>query len=299
MEVLYSIPKDDKGQELLERGTPLFPCSAYDRDIRQYIAGEIPPHWHHEMELFLLIEGTAHISFADSAFDLKPGDGFFANSDILHGVSNPNGSVCHYHSMVFDPTILSGPSGSAYEILYLRPFMEQGIPYWIFRPDDCRDGEKLSALFTSAFQSCLTADTGYEFFIRSSLSQIFLILWACQENKRIRNTSQQEMRMKQMLSWLDEHYMEAVSVSRLAKVADVCVRECQRSFSNILHMSPIQYLNRRRITAAAEYLVSTDMSVSEIGLCCGFDSPGYFAKQFKIITGMTPRLYRQRNTAKK
>ena len=66
MEVLYSVTKDKKGKETLTHGTSLFPCGAYNRDIRQYITGEIPPHWHHDMEIFLLTEGSARISFADS-----------------------------------------------------------------------------------------------------------------------------------------------------------------------------------------------------------------------------------------
>ena len=100
--------------------------------------------------------------------------------------------------------------------------------------------------------------------------------------------------MKQMLCWLDEHYTEMITTAQLAEAAGICIRECQRSFANILHMSPTQYLNRRRITAAAELLLSTDLPVSEIGLCCGFDNPSYFAKQFKRITGMTPKTYRKK-----
>lgn len=100
--------------------------------------------------------------------------------------------------------------------------------------------------------------------------------------------------MKQMLSWLDKHYMEEITTAQLADAAGICVRECQRSFSNILHTTPIRYLNRRRITIAAEFLISTDLPVSEIALCCGFDNPSYFAKQFKAITGMTPKDYRKK-----
>lgn len=292
MEAVYSVPKDTKGKEILKRGTVLFPCCVYDRDVRQYVTGDIPPHWHPEMEIFLLVEGKARISFADGEFDLEPGEGFFANSGVLHGVSASDREACRYHSMVFDAAVLSGVSGSAYEILYLRPFMEQGVPYRIFRSDDCRQGERISELFSEAFAACKEEADGYEFLVRNFLSQIFLILKGYSGKERNRKSSQQELRMKQMLSWLDEHYMEMITVARLADVAGICVRECQRSFVNILHMSPMQYLNRRRITAAAEFLISTDMPVSEIGLCCGFDNPSYFAKQFRKITGMTPKAYR-------
>lgn len=292
MDVIYSVPKDNKGRETLKHGTALFPCSVFDRDVRQYVTGEIPPHWHPEMEIFLLTEGTAHVSFADGEFDLKPGEGFFANSGVLHGISDPGRDVCHYHSMVFDVSILSGVPGSAYEILYLRPFMEQGAPYRIFRPDDRQQGEMIAELFSNAFAACEEEADGYEFWVRSLLSQIFLILKRYSGDVRNRKSSLQELRMKQMISWLDEHYMEMITVGQLADAAGICVRECQRSFAGILHTSPMQYLNRRRITAAAELLISTELSVSEVGFRCGFDNPGYFAKQFRRMTGMTPKKYR-------
>lgn len=235
------------------------------------------------------------VYFVLGEFDLLPGEGFFANSEVLHGVSCPSGNVCHYHSMVFHPEILSGSSGSAYDILYLRPFMEQGSPIRIFRPQGHRKGQVIASLFASAFQSCSQAENGYEFVVRNLLSEIFLILREFSERESARKSNPQELRIKQMLSWLDEHYMENITISQLAGAVGICVRECQRTFANVLHTTPIQYLNRRRITIAAEFLVSTDMPISKIGLCCGFDNPSYFAKQFKKITGMTPKVYRQKN----
>lgn len=295
MEAIYSVPQTKNRQEILERGTPLFPCSIYDRDVRQYITGEIPPHWHHEMELFFLIEGHAHITLADAGFDLEPGEGCFVNSNTLHGVFCPFDNICHYHSIVFDPCILSGFPGSAYDLLYIRPFIEQGSPVCIFRPNDHLHGSEISEFFQTAFAACESEAHGYEFEVHYALSHILLLLKEQSQKTTIRQSRTQELRMKQMLSWLDEHYMEQVTVSQLADAVGICVRECQKTFSNTLHTTPMKYLNRRRIAVAAEFLVSNDMPVSEIGVCCGFDSPSYFTKQFKALTGITPKEYRREN----
>ncbi len=292
-EPVYSIPKTQTGQEILERGTPLFPCAVYDRDIRHYIGGEIPPHWHHEMEIFLLQEGSAHISLADSGFDLRAGEGYFVNSDVLHGVSSPPGQPCRYRSIVFDPCILSGVPGSAFDILYLKPFAEQGGRAFSFRKNDGDAGDEIARLFRAAFQNCETEKSGYEFLVRDALSRIFLLLRDLSPLAKARPQNGREIRLKRMLAWLDEHYMEPVTVSQLAECSGICVRECQRIFSSLLHTTPVQYLNRRRVAVAAEFLVSTDMPVIEVGLCCGFQNPGYFAKQFKRLTGMTPGEYRK------
>lgn len=294
MEPLYTIPVNENQKELLKRGTPLFPCSVYDIDLRQYIGSKIPPHWHPEMEIFLLTEGTAHVSLANREFNLLPGEGYFVNSNVLHSVSCPAGSICHFHSAVFDPAVISGASGSAYDLLYVRPFAEHGCPSLVLSADvsDCVPG--IIRLFETAFQACRDEKDAYEFTVRDCLSRIFLLLRRHGGSAPARHDSQQELRLKQMLSWLNDHYMEPVTLSQLADCAGICIRECQRSFSNILHTTPVQYLNHRRISAAAKLLVSSGISISEAGLRCGFDNPSYFAKQFKKITGMTPGAYRRK-----
>ena len=297
MKPLYTIPKNKNKQELSVHGTPLFPCSIYNRDVRQYITGEIPPHWHREMEIFLLMEGYAHISLAESEFDLQPGEMLFVNSGILHGVFNPSGRCCRYHSIVFDPSVISGVPGSAYDVLYIQPLIEQGGPAWTSHSKDEATAEIAIQLFKTAFDACDSKAEGYEFIVRDALSRIILALKKQLHECASHKNRVQEARMKQMLSWIDEHYTETITVSQLASANGICVRECQRSFSRTLHLTPVEYLTRRRIAAAAELLLSTDLPIGEAGLRCGFDNPSYFAKQFKSIIGMPPRAYRQKYTA--
>lgn len=70
MKEAYYVRRDKDRREISERGTPLFSCDIYDRELGQYISGEVPPHWHHAMEIFLLKEGSAHLTFADYGTDL-------------------------------------------------------------------------------------------------------------------------------------------------------------------------------------------------------------------------------------
>lgn len=291
-DILYSVPRGQDGREMLARGTPLFPCAAYQRDIRQYIAGEIPPHWHRELEIFVLDAGSAHVTLSDRAFDLRSGEGYFVNANVLHSVSCRSPAGCRYRSMVFDSSILSGAPGSAFDTLYIRPFTEGGAPACVLR-EDAAYARAVLEHFSLAFQACQHPADGYEFSVRSALSQIFLLLRENLQETGRRIPTQQDMRMKQMLSWLDEHYSEPVTVSQLAAATGVCVRECQKIFSSLLHLSPMQYLLRRRIAAAAELLEWSDLTVCEAGMRCGFENPSYFSKQFKAVTGVSPKEYRR------
>lgn len=51
------------------------------------------------------------------------------------------------------------------------------------------------------------------------------------------------------------------------------------------------YIRKLRLDRAAELLLSTDMSVSEVGFNVGIESPAYFTRSFKEQFGMSPTEY--------
>ena len=72
---------DESGRELLTYGTEDFPIAFFDDDLTMI---SIPYHWHDELEIVIITEGSVHMRIAGSEFALKKGDGYFSNSGILH-----------------------------------------------------------------------------------------------------------------------------------------------------------------------------------------------------------------------
>lgn len=68
------------------------------------------------------------------------------------------------------------------------------------------------------------------------------------------------------------------------------------SFTKFTGLSPIQYLNRRRLETACQLLRDTDYSVSDISSQTGFSSQSYFTQIFRKHYGITPIKYRQSHT---
>jgi len=61
--------------------------------------------------------------------------------------------------------------------------------------------------------------------------------------------------------------------------------------------TPTEFINRLRIDHTARLLCTTDKSVLEIALECGFENQGYFHRCFKTRFGTTPLKYRKKNHA--
>lgn len=98
-------------------------------------------------------------------------------------------------------------------------------------------------------------------------------------------------RLRRVLDYLKQHYAEVVRVGTLAQLADLSVAQLERHFHRVLQLTPQQWLSKLRIEAAMRMLHG-DQSVAAVGLACGFTDQSAFTRQFKAITGTTPRGYR-------
>ena len=53
-----------------------------------------------------------------------------------------------------------------------------------------------------------------------------------------------------------------------------------------------EFIRKRRIEHACQLLASSDTSLSEIALVCGFSDQSHFCAMFKSHTGLTPAKFR-------
>ncbi|MBN2626178.1 MAG: helix-turn-helix transcriptional regulator [Spirochaetales bacterium] len=73
----------------------------------------------------------------------------------------------------------------------------------------------------------------------------------------------------------------------------------RKAFKKNTALSPGQFIIQRRIDRACEWLLASELSVREIGDRLGYPSPFEFSHQFKKVTGLSPREYRQNRKQEK
>jgi len=84
----------------------------------------------------------------------------------------------------------------------------------------------------------------------------------------------------------------------LARVATLSPSRLTHLFTESLGMPPQQYVERERLTRAAQLLASTDRAVGEIARDVGWDDPLYFSRRFSKLHGMSPTAYRTARAAR-
>jgi AraC-like DNA-binding protein/ligand-binding sensor protein len=95
--------------------------------------------------------------------------------------------------------------------------------------------------------------------------------------------------------YIRENYTRKVSLKKVSAVSGLSAPYFSTVFKEEMGENLSSYLNRLRVDRAAEMLLDTDLSLSEIAGSCGFEDQSWFSKIFKSYTGLSPGKYRDNN----
>ncbi|PLZ02386.1 AraC family transcriptional regulator [Burkholderia sp. WAC0059] len=93
-------------------------------------------------------------------------------------------------------------------------------------------------------------------------------------------------------NYIREHYNENISLVDLTEIAQLSAAQLERYCKRIFYLTPRQMIHKVRLEHAHR-LLQTDQSITEIALQCGYTDHSAFSRQFKALTGLSPRQYRQ------
>jgi AraC-like DNA-binding protein len=86
---------------------------------------------------------------------------------------------------------------------------------------------------------------------------------------------------------------EELSLKQIARECRLSASHFARAFTRSTGISPHRWLMQRRVDVAKDLMLSTDTSLVEISLKCGFSDQSHFTRVFAEATGETPGRWRQ------
>lgn len=292
-----SVETDEKQQEQTAHGDMAFPVACYVDDLTEAV---IPWHWHEELEVAIVVEGTAVVAAGARQFTVTPGQVVFTNAGVLHGDWNAGTGPCRIHAVVFHPLLVSGTRNSVLWQKYLGPLLENRNLEGVLLDGSEVWHQQAAAAAQTAFDAFEQEAAGFEFSVREALSRlIFLIVshTGPLPSRASDRAQRDSVRIKQMLQYIHTHYAEEIRVEQIARSAAISVSECLRCFRGTIGVTPVQYLRQYRVQQAAELLRRTEWKIAEIGACCGFQEMSYFARTFQLVMGCSPSAYRKQLSA--
>jgi AraC family transcriptional regulator len=95
-----------------------------------------------------------------------------------------------------------------------------------------------------------------------------------------------------VLDYINDRLDQEIKLTDLAALLDMSQFHFSHLFKQAIGTTPYQYLLQQRVDRAKRLLKHTERSIMDIAFACGFNSHSHLSKQFRQLTGTTPKAYR-------
>lgn len=225
-----------------------------------------------DYHILLLIKGNCTVFYENEAFDFSEGNFVIytpgQKQKYILGAASSS-FWCHF-------------TGSAIEEILSASSLSGGV-YLI------SSSKAVSDSFTEIIQR-RNSPGGKKLCIASFLELIYNIEEAVKTPVR----SELQNSILPVLTYINLNYEKNLSLSFLSKKAGYSMGRFSHLFSEITGMTPIKYQNEIRLKTAAEMLLSTKNTITEIAISVGFSDPLYFSRLFKKRYKIPPSEYRNK-----
>jgi AraC-like DNA-binding protein len=269
----------------------------------------VEPHKHNYYELFLVEKGSCTHTFNETEILLIPGDSFLIPAYESHSFSiHKTTSIynCQFFPdkinnletdmIKFDKELYQSDDDTLDD--HIANINKQGIIHL-----DPRERGFLLNIMTNMLDEQRKEKNSIKIFKQKSLEIILMNLKRISEQKFRKNSippKRKKAVMLETLSYIEENITEKIDFDDLARQQGFSPNHFRKLFRDSTSLSPVEYINRLRITKACDYLQKSDLPVGDIAGIIGIYDSNYFTRVFKQIMGCTPKQYSMtmQNTAK-
>lgn len=255
---------------------------------------DFPTHWHQALEIIMPVENHYDVTVGNTEYHLMPENILIIPPGMLHSIKTPSwGQRFIFMLDISSISALKGFVGIQALLAHPILFTRQAYPL----------------IFDDIYQILIKMRNEYfsnseyaELMVQSLILNMFVKMGEHHNNAdelfpNVKLGKQKEYvaKFNQLLEYMDEHYMDELTLENIASMAGFSKFHFSRLFKQYTDFTFCDYLTYRRIKAASELLGTSDLSITEVALNSGFPSISTFNRLFKQQLGCTPREYRTKN----
>lgn len=274
----------------LEKIEPVFGNSF---TIREFTDSNQKPFWHFhpEYEIVYISKGRGKRHIGDHISYYEDGDLIFLGPNLPHFAFTEELFEEHVEVVIqMKADFLGRDFFERPELQAIRQLFERSEQGLIFTGETKkRVGERLQRMIQmSNFERLLELLSVLQDLATSKEYNILNV-----SNYALEVSSQDHDRMETVYNYVQENFQSDVHLDEVAKRASMTVPAFCRYFKKLTRKTFTEFVNEIRIAHACRLLGDEHLSISEVSFESGFNNLSHFNKQFKNITGASPREYRK------
>ena len=255
--------------------------------------GSVPHHWHEDIEIIYLVEGSVEVGIANDLYRLKARDILMIGPGEVHfflkETESSNRAVIQFRMSIYD-AFLSGSKDSR----TIRPMFSHS--------KYLTPGTEIHSLLEKQIQELInentTAKEGYKLILKARLYDLagILIRYLPKGEYSSESETNQVERLSKLdkvFQHVDKYYQRNIDLQEISKVAGFSKYYFTRFFKENTGMTFVDYLNNFRITKAEWHLMEETDPITEVAYKSGFNSVKTFNRVFKQLKGCSPMEYRK------
>jgi AraC-like DNA-binding protein len=290
----------DSGKIYKPKSFPMdFPFSIKFADMEPYYCMNHTFHWHNYLEIAFVKRGRGIYYVENRTYEMNEGDIVVINNIEPHYMEVLPTENMIMSVVMFEPQLVWSAENQ-FDYQYMEPFFERSSNFNNKIDSKSEIGQKIFSLLSEIESEYLNKPAGYKLMIKAKLLHIitYLIRHYQDESKSTESItikSKKLEKLEKVFEYMRQNYALKIDLATLADLAYMSPNYFSTFFKLSTGFSPIEYLNKIRISKSIELLKETDYSIARIALDCGFNNLANFNKIFKHFVGMTPSQLRKSN----
>ena len=163
------------------------------------------------------------------------------------------------------------------------------------KPD--RDAEYYNAATGELLPRSLPGAPDETQFYRMSKLYLFADCLARSSASAKRNHSDGSMAdyyLQKSFTYIEHNFQDSITVESIAAQCNIHRNRLLKIFKDKIGKGPQAYLMEYRMSKASQLLITTNLSVNEIGNAVGYPNQLHFSRAFKNVYGVSPRQYKEK-----
>lgn len=284
----------------LEDNRHLLPYEHMHTEVRNGYP-DILFHWHPELEISYVHEGTARYHIDYDFFNSQSGDIILIRPNGMHSIHPIENKEHITDSIKFHLDLIGYSIVDQVSLRYLQPLQTSSFKFiQCIKPSMTGYNDIKNCLF-DIFNISKEENRHFVLLLKAKLNELLYLLYYHQYviKKHTDDTYRKNERIRDLIDYINNNYQQNLTIEFLADYMGYSKTHFMTVFKQHTGTSCTEFIIQVRLNKASEHLINSTTAIIDIANSVGFNNLSNFNRQFKRYYHTTPRQYRKQFTNKK